>query len=76
MTAPLTRVRVARNIASGGIESSSLWREPPRSRGYFYARIPGVPSHGGAPDVGNAPGMSRTAGRDEPRCALARGRAP
>ena len=62
MTAPLTWDLAASNIASGAVESSLLWRSPPRkSRGYFHARNPGIRSYGGAPGVGNAPGLSRAA---------------
>ena len=62
MTAPLTRAPAASNIASGAVESSSPWREPPcKSCGYFHAQCPGLPSYGGAPSVGNASGLSTAA---------------
>ena len=61
MTALLTRGRGASNIASGAVESSSLWRLPHRACGYSHARIPGVLPYGGAPSVSNASGLSRAA---------------
>src|SRR4051794_12110734 len=69
MTAPnagertrLTHSRCESNIATGAVESSSLWRLPPRKyRGFFHARNPGVFPYGGAPSVGNASGLSRAA---------------
>jgi hypothetical protein len=61
MTAPLTRDPAARNIATGAVRSS-FWRLPHRVRGYFHARLlSGYCPYGGAPGVGNAPGLSRAA---------------
>src|SRR3954451_19785914 len=64
MTAPnaarLTRARCASNIGTGAVESS-FWRLPHRARGYFHALILGALPYGGAPSVGNASGLSRTA---------------
>ena len=61
-TARLTCAGRASNIASGAVESSVPWREPPRkSCGYFHAQCPGLPSYGGAPSVSNASGLSTAA---------------
>src|SRR5689334_8821606 len=62
MMAPLTRAGTARNVISGAVESSLLWREPLcKFRGYFYALISGALPYGGAPSVSNASGLSRAA---------------